>query len=362
MEKNLFEGVELQFNDLSEEIQEKLYFSDKEKFKKEAARSKYEHIRRFIISDNESDVEILDEVFKVETQVYGNLHHLRKLWNNPKFNKNDEKRQILAESDCAQIQLIAAEDEGTSSVILNQILRKEVVKINSVEEVIEAIFENDNFEMEEETRRVLAKSDNYYYRCIAAEHESNSCTLTQMLQDEIQGHDDRDVINAILNNQNFKMNDETRKILTKSDDWRHRQIAAKDEGSSCEFLNKMLQDEVQGPDDSDVVEAILNNPNFKMEDETRKVLAKSSDEDYRKMIAEDDASSEELLEDMYLRETDEDVFKAIELNFLRKISKSSVTLNAIQKRQILGVLKDVKRSSNFSRLSKYMKQILDIIG
>lgn len=246
MEKILVKGVEVQFNDLTEEMQEKLYLERKAEFEKEAAKSQYAEIRRLIINEDEIDLVVLDEAFNVETKIYGNEENqnLNLIWKHPKFEKNDDKRKILAESD----------------------------------------------------------------------------------------------------------------------NWSFRMLPAEDEGSSSEFLNQMLRDEIQNDCDRVVVDAIINNPNFKMEEETRKMLAKSDNRNHRIIAVKDEGSSEEFLENMFWKETDEDVLEAIEVKLLSKISKKSVTLNVVQKRNILKVLRSVKKDKKKQPLAEYVKEIVDIIG
>ena len=362
MEKILVKGVEVQFNDLTEEMQEKLYLERKAEFEKEATKSQYAKIRRLIINEDEIDPIVLDEVFNLEAEIYGNRENLNLIWKHPKFEKNDDKRKILAESDDWEIRMIPAEDEESSSEFLNQILRD---KIQGDEdgEVIEAIINNPNFKMDEKTREMLAKSDDRYYRIMAADDEGSSSEfLNQMLQNEIQGYGDSKVIETIVNNPNFKMDEKTREMLAESGEWRIRMIPAKYEGSSSEFLNQMLRDEIQDYGDCDVIETIINNPNFKMEEEIRKMLAESNDYENRIIAAKYEGSSKEFLENMFLKEKSEAVLEAIEFNLLSKISKKSVTLNVVQERKIFNVLRNVKKDKKKQPLAEYVKEIVDIIS
>lgn len=303
MEKILVKGVEVQFNDLTEEMQEKLYLERKAEFEKEATKSQYAKIRRLIINEDEIDLVVLDEVFNLEAEIYGNRENLNLIWKHPKFEKNDDKRKILAESDDWEIRMIPAEDEESSSEFLNQILR-----------------------------------------------------------DKIQGDEDGEVIEAIINNPNFKMDEKTREMLAESGEWRIRMIPAKYEGSSSEFLNQMLRDEIQDYGDCDVIETIINNPNFKMEEEIRKMLAESNDYENRIIAAKYEGSSKEFLENMFLKEKSEAVLEAIEFNLLSKISKKSVTLNVVQERKIFNVLRNVKKDKKKQPLAEYVKEIVDIIS
>lgn len=139
-----------------------------------------------------------------------------------------------------------------------------------------------------------------------------------------------------------------------------RILVVEDEGSSSEFLHQMLQDEVNNYKDSDVIKAILNNPNFKMDDASRKLLAESEDWEYRQIAAKDEGSSLEFLENMYLKEKDRDVFEALEQNILRKYNNVSNKLNIVQKHKIIKLLRKFK-NSNIS-VSEVINQIAAIIA
>jgi len=301
MEKIILEGITLEFNDFSKQVQEKLYLQANEKFKKDAANSKFEEIR-----------------------------------------------------------ILVVEDEINSSEFLNQMLQDEVKGYNNTD-VIKAILNNPNFKMDNTSRRVLSESEDWQCRQMAAEDKGSSLKfLYKMLQDEVKDYGDSDVIESILNNPNFKMDDASRKLLAKSEIWKCREIVAKYEGSSSEFLNQMLRDGVNNYNDSYVIEAILNNPNFKMDDASRKLLAESENWEYRQMAAKDEGSSLEFLENMYLKEKDGDVFEALEQSILRKHNNVSNKLNIIQKHKIIKLLRKFK-NSNVS-ISQIIDQIAAIIA
>lgn len=238
MEKNILEGVKLEFKDLSEETQKRLYLENKEKFKKEAAKSQYNYVREFLIRDEGTDSETLDELFKVETN----------------------------------------------------------------------------------TQNIL----------------------------------------KLLKHPNFQMNDETKKKLSKSDNWKLRELAAKDETNTSEFLNQMLRNEIEGVQDEDVINAILNNLNFKMEEETRKKLSESINAVFRKIIAEDEETSAQLLESMYWKEQEPNILEILEKRLGEKMKSN--TLNIVQRKKIFKVLKKVQSSNKKEPLAKYLEQILEIIG
>ena len=302
MEKMILEGVELEFNDLSEQAQEKLYLQEKKKFQEDASKSQYASIRKLLIEDEECESSIIDEVFKIETEIYGCMRILEMIWKHPKFEKTDEKRKILAESDDVNIVCIVAKDEDVSSEFLNEMLRREVQGQN-YEEVTEAIIQNSNFEIEEETIIVLANSDEWEDRLIAAEKETDSSRLNEMLRKEVQGENDGDVTEAIIQNSNFEMEEETIRVLANSDEWEDRLIVARDKNVS-----------------------------------------------------------EELLKEMYCNERDTNVREAIEDNLAEREFYKNVRLSFGQKAKIWRVLRKVRKSNHKYPLSKYLNEILEIVS
>lgn len=123
----------------------------------------------------------------------------------------------------------------------------------------------------------------------------------------------------------------------------------------------MLKAEIEGEEDDDVVETILNNPNFEMKAEIRKLFANAENYEYRKIIAKEKGTSRQLLEMMYLKEDDEEVIEEIEKNLLKKYKKS-ISLTIIQEHEILKALKELKVSKKKTSILTCMEKILEIIG
>ena len=361
MEKMILEGVQLGFNDLSEQTQEKLYMHDKKKFQEDASKSQYASIRKILIEDEETEKSILDEIFKVETEIYGKMENIVQIWNHPKFEKTDEKQKVLADSDNWRIRVIAAEDEGSSSELLNEMLRKEMQKEQD-QNVMTAIFNNENFKMDIETFSLFANSESEGCREIAASYMEDSIRLNELLRSEVEGENEGDVIDSIIENEFFEMEEETLEVLAKSDYEFNREIAAKSKEAISGFLNRLLRDEVQSIASYDVIKGCMENENFQMEEETLHVIEKEHDYDALTILAEDPNTSQEWLEKIYLRQTDSEVLKAAERNLLQKLHKKSITLNAVQKSKVLEVLKELKRSRKKKPLTKYLEEILEIIG
>ena len=280
---NVMQGVEVEFRDLTKEAQESLYLSDKEKFKNEAANSGYVNIRRMV-----------------------------------------------------------AENEYSSCEFLNAMFREEITNKDKQSDNVEyAIFANPKFTMEEETRKLCAESDYWKYREIVAKDENSSSKfLNAMLREEITNEDkqDDDVLSAIFANPKFTMKEKTRKLCAESDHWEYRKIAAKDKGSSSEFLNAMLREEITNEDkrDKDVIKAILSNKNLLLQDDLRNACAEINNWEVRLMIAKDAKTPKELLEAMSKGEEIENIKDAINTNLSNKEKN----------KQVLEVLKGFIPSEN----------------
>ncbi len=336
--------VEVEFRDLTKEAQERLYLSNKEKFKNEAANSMYISIRRMVAENEDSSSEFLNAMFREElTNKYKqNEDVINDILSNPKFTMEEETRKLCAESGYWKYREIVAKDENSSSEFLNAMLREEITnKDKQSNSIVHAILANPKFTMDEETKKLCAESDNWEYRIIAAEDKgSSSKFLNAMLREEITNEEkqDEDVIKAILSNPKFTMEEETRKLCAESDNWECRIIAAENKGSSSEFLNAMLREEITNEDkqDKDVIKAILSNKNLLLQDDLRNACAEFNNWEVRLIIAKDVETPKKLLEAMSKGEENGAVKDAINTNFSYKEKN----------KQMLEVLKGYFSSEN----------------
>lgn len=360
MKENILEGVELQFDDLSQAKQEKLYLSDKKKFEEVAAKSAYFGVRKLVVDNEESSSESLSEIFKRETQSLTHSDMIKQIWEHQNFEKDDEKLNVLMKSQNDELIIAVVGDESVSSDLLNKII-VDTIKKSGHNEIIYTAIENSNFQMGNETRIKLAESKQWGYREIAAKDER--CTdafLKQMLIAEIRGEEDEDVIKAITNNCNFMLDDKTREFIIKEDKYHY--ILISDKECPSEFLNIVLRRQILDWIDMSIIDSILLHPNFKMEDKTRNAILRTDDTDLRVIVAQDTELSQEFLKEMYRVETNEYVQENIENNLLRIIVAEHKELNIIQQKQILAVLRKVKRSRKRVPLTKYLEEILKIIN
>lgn len=279
--------------------------------------------------------------------------------NNPNFELEKETIKVLATSKDWNDRKIAAEQE-TDSLRLNEMLRQEIQKYND-DDIKKAIRDNPNFEIEKVTIRVLAGSRYWADREIAAKEETDSSKLNDMLRGEVQGENDWDVINAIRNNSNFKLEEATIKVFANSMDAEDRIIAAEEETNSSR-LNEMLRQELEGQDDSDVKEVIGENPNFELEESTIELLVNSTYIEDRIIVAKNRKVSIEILESMYLKESSSEVLRVIEDNLKERVFAKKSDISFAQKVQIEKVLRKAVKSKGKALIPELLNEILEIIS
>lgn len=321
-EKILVLGVEVEFNDLLENTQKRLYLQDSEKFEEYAAKSQFTEVRKLVIKNNQASSTNLDEIFKLEIEKEG-ITNLTLLWNHPNFQKDNKKRRIL-EKGKYDLREILANDKDSSSDFLNEMIRGEELQKGRHPAIMQAILKNKNFKMENETRKMLAKDTRSVFRVMAAKDKNSSSEfLNEMLRRELQNENNEKVIETIMANKNFKMEVKTREMLAEDENFRWRKKVAEDKETPSKLLNQMLQEELNYVRTCEsVIVSIIANKNFKIEDETLEMLYEATwFSKYRIMLARDKKTSYELLEKMYSKETDEKALEVIELNMRRILVK-----------------------------------------
>lgn len=303
MRKITVEGIEINFNDLTEQKQNELYQKNYKKYKEDASKSTYSAIRKKVVLDESESSEFLNRMLRNELNGQNDKDIINEIFKNDIF--EIEKESIIALSTSEYwLNRERAVKLSKDSSFLNQMLRNEV-KYFSSNTVYNAIFENDIFEIEEETIETLALSEMPGYRLDAARLSKDSKLLNQMLINEEEGDQNQSVENAIIDNKVFKIEERTLKCLAKSDDWRNRLKAAKLSKDS-KFLNKMLEAEVEEElNDEDVINEIFDNEFFEIEEETLEVLKTSDYEERRQKAAELLKDSNELIE-MFINELKEE--------------------------------------------------------
>lgn len=204
MRKITVEGIEINFNDLTEEKQKEIYEKNKKKYKQDASKSKYYSIR-----------------------------------------------------------LAVVENETDSSKLLNIMMRAEI-EGDTNRDLVESIFDNKIFKIEEETIKLLATSKEWEYRQKAAELSRDSKLLNEMLRNEVNGEQDLYVQAAILYNEIFEIEEETIKVITASENWECREKVEELISKDVNRLLKMFTKESKGGE-VEILETILKNHLFEEE-------------------------------------------------------------------------------------------------
>lgn len=153
----------------------------------------------------------------------------------------------------------------------------------------------------EQFESMAAQSEYYPIRALVATKTTSSKTLKDLVIEELKKNriGDKQVVYNVFSNANFKLDDEISKaflnwksaILVKqslcfsaTDIWEMLSRIAKDESTSKDTLKRMI---IEGYFNSiNILESILENPNFKMDDEIRNHIAKTGSEAVKKTVAE----------------------------------------------------------------------------
>ena len=230
MWKLLVEGIEVQFSDFPEELQEKLYLKNKEKFQIEVANSQYKDIRRLLIEDNRTTDEILKQILDIEMRKPVCISNVVSILKHPNFKKYKAILDELAQSE-DQVKRRIAAMASNSSEFLNNMLQNELNRNNGLY-IISFILDNPSFKADEVTLGKLAQSRYSEERKIAARLSNSSEFLNKMNQNELDGEDDIDVKNTIFHNPNFKQDEVTYSKVIQSVEMEHRQRAMRKSNSS----------------------------------------------------------------------------------------------------------------------------------
>lgn len=302
MRKITVEGIEINFNDLTEQKQNELYEKNKNKYKEDAAKSTYIAIRKMVIRDETESSEFLNRILRNELNGKNEYDVVDEIFANKIF--VIEKESIIALSTSEYwLDRKRAAILSKDSKFLNQMLRNEI-KGKRDSDVYEAIFKNDILKIEEETFETLALSKEWRHREDAARLSKDSKFLNQMLRNEEAGDKNKSVEDAIFNNEVFEIEEITLKCLAESDDWESR-LKAAELSKDSQFLNQMLREEVEDWNDGDVINKIFDNEFFEIKEKTLEVLKTSDYEEHRQKAAELLKDSNELLE-MFIDELKED--------------------------------------------------------
>ncbi len=308
-------GIEVRFNDFTEEAQKKFYEAKKDEFREDASKSQFASIRELVANDEETSNKVLNEILKEEVTNKDKQEPavIADIFERKDFIITEENQKLCAKSSNWRIRLLRVKDENTSSEFLNEMLKEEVTNKDKQNLfVLKAILSRENFTITEENRKLCAKSSDLGTRLWIVEDENTSNELlNEMFKEELTNKDKQEpaVIADIFERKDFTITKENRRLWVDSSNLRTRLWMVKDENTSNEFLNEILEEEVTNEDKQNlfVLDAIFERKDFTITEEKQKLCAKSSKWYIRYLIVKDKNTSNELLNEILKEEvTDED--------------------------------------------------------
>lgn len=351
-------GTIVEFCDLNEEAQRKLYEKQGATLAEEAIKSKYVSIRLIAIKDLSLGSEQLDKLFEKELS-NSEEKMIRYIYDHPNFKKTDEKRRRLLKAEKSEIRKIAICDKETTSEFLNELLLEDLK--NGKDEYLRNIYsfkENPNFEMNEEVSIAIIKNTERISEI--TDMAENPKTSSRILNEIIRKWVDESfslIIDYALRNPSLELEKETVIALSNSKEVHYRVIAAESELNPEDNLKKMLETETENGLFDVLIERIMSNQNLP-KTESLKILAKSPCLRYRKIAAQSQDTPTEELETMYMMEADEYIQKCIVKNLSSRIETSK--LNFVQKYNIFLLLLKLRNGKIPTIFC--LKKILDIIS
>ena len=163
---NAMQGVEVEFRDLTEEAQERLYLSDKARFQNEAANSIYCDIRILVARNEEVSSEFLNAMLREEITNKNKQDEdvIKAILSNKKLLLENYLRNACAKSANWEIRLMIAKDAKTQIEILEAMREREC---NAY--VINAI--DTNLSNKEKNKQMLEVLKGF----ISSENEAAEC-------------------------------------------------------------------------------------------------------------------------------------------------------------------------------------------
>ena len=227
---------------------------------------------------------------------------------------------VLALSACK------SEGEKLRDVLHKTVQNYKLPSATPIGNIVDAGTDGDgiyiNLKLKDENRKMLANSNNRHIRTLVAKEAPGSSEfLNEMLRKELEGEKIEWIVDTIIANKNFVMEEETREMLAKSKEYQLWKKVLRDKGCSSQFLNQMCRKAILEKDYYFSINEIIEHENFQLEDKTLEMLHKNWYAKTRKKLARDERTSYETLEKMYAKETEEEVLTIIELHLLRRLAK-----------------------------------------
>lgn len=155
-------SLEVNFQDLTQEGQERIFLENKEKFVKDALQSKYSYIQRLLWEVDVKETCSSDTLnVAIEECIYqkASSGYILALLNVPGLQVNDKVRELLAVSTELQLKLWVAEDKNTSLELLKTDKLFMCATLDLVQSrkpvLFDAIFKNPNFKWDEEIEQKM---------------------------------------------------------------------------------------------------------------------------------------------------------------------------------------------------------------
>ena len=292
MKTMFLEGIEVRFNDFTEEAQKKFYEAKKDEFRKEASKSQFASIRKLVVEDETTSNAVLNEMLKEEVtdKKKQNSKVLKAILSREDFTITEENRKLCAKSSNLFIRLWIVKDEDTSNELLNEILKEEVTNEDKQSSsVLKAILSRKDFTITEENRKLCAKSSDWEIRLwIVKDKNTSSELLDEILKEEVRDGYKQvlDVLEAIFARENFTITEEKQKLCAKNGYWEIRIWIVKDKNTSNELLNEILKEEVTDEDkqDEDVLAAIFEREDFAITKQNKRICKKSKEKWIRNLV------------------------------------------------------------------------------
>ena len=126
-----------------------------------------------------------------------------------------------------------------------------------------------------------AKSQYEVIRCLVAK---SSCTSEKTLKEMIDAElieGDYKVLEMLYKNPKLNLDDDIRRKIVMSEEWSIRGLVLRDKKTSSKVLNETLREELDDEQEDNIVEMIMQHPNFKMEESTRQAMLNNKKHRYR---------------------------------------------------------------------------------
>lgn len=281
------------------------------------------------------DEDLLDEMMKYELETGKNHNVIMAIFCNKSYVQNNQNdiikayKQLYADNE--RLMLINSINEDK---ILDEFLNIEINNNRNYvdDDIIVPILNHSMWIPKREMLQDLIKKAHKRIRERIAEQLSNPNVISMMLEEELLGEENPDVLEKLIDNPKCKLSTEKEEILFKKVNWSFREKIAK-ESKDSKLLNKLLLWELENDDDCDVIMAILENKTFVLTTEWQEKLYRNGYDAVRKWLAEN-ANEGSVLGRWYLEEKEEDIVELIVANkYFSKVEQEPLKISIFKKEE-----------------------------